>query len=60
MVHFTADEVRRVNRVRIAERLHKFPAEVDMQPLSDIVDIMEVWRADDLITSTKRARVKNR
>ena len=48
------DEIRRVNRVRIAERLHKLPHEVDAAPYPDICDMLEVWRADDVIASMKR------
>lgn len=41
------DEIIRVNRVRIATRLHKLPSEIDAMPASDVDDLLEVWWADE-------------
>jgi hypothetical protein len=40
-------EVWRVNRIRIALTLHKFPHEVDEMPLDDFDDLMEILWADE-------------
>lgn len=45
-VTLDADEVYRVNRIRIAEHFHKFPHEVDALPQSDVDDILELMWCD--------------
>lgn len=52
----TVQEIHRLNRVRIAERLHKLPSEIDLMPLTDVHDLMEVWRADSEIEKMQERR----
>ena len=46
-VQFDADEVYRLNRVRIAKWLHITPGEVDAMPASDVEDVMQIMWADE-------------
>lgn len=41
------DEVERINRVRVAHYLSKFPAEVDEMPIWDLNDILQIMWADE-------------
>lgn len=45
-VLFTADEQRRMTRVRIAERLHVLPADVDTMSYYDVCDCLAMWSAE--------------
>lgn len=46
-VSFDAEERWRISRARMALRLNKLPEELDRTPYLDIVDLVEVMRADD-------------
>lgn len=52
-VTLDADEVYRINRIRIAEKFHKWPHEVDALPAEEASDILELMWADDQLTSHK-------
>jgi hypothetical protein len=43
-----------VVRVRVSERLHITPAEVDSIAYLDLCDLLEVWRADDAEATARR------
>jgi len=42
-VIFSPDMVWRINRVRIAERLHVLPTAVDSMPYYDVLDCLTLW-----------------
>lgn len=48
-VTLDAAEGWRVNRARLARLLHKLPGEIDAAPYLDLLDVIEVMRADDEI-----------
>lgn len=43
----TTEEVRRANRVRMAERMGKLPSRIDRMPWTDYCDVLAVWEAED-------------
>jgi hypothetical protein len=45
-VRLDADEVYRINRIRVARYLHITPADVDAMPQSDYVDVCETMWAE--------------
>ena len=51
-------EVWRIQRVRIAERLHITPGQVDGMAYADVCDLLEVWRADAVQAERKAAAMK--
>lgn len=55
-VRFDPDETWRINRVRIAERLHKFPHEIDALPKREVQDLIDVWAADDRLMRMKKGK----
>jgi hypothetical protein len=59
-VQLTADEAWRVNRVRLALRLNKLPAELDDAPLTDIMDVVAVMNADDKLAAMEAAKQRAR
>jgi len=54
-VTLDAVEVWRVQRVRIAERLHITPEQVDAMDYADVCDLLEVWLADKVIAQRRQA-----
>lgn len=52
------DEVDRVNRVRIARYLGKFPSDVDTMDYSDLMDVLAVMRADARIEQHEAAKAR--
>jgi hypothetical protein len=46
-VQLEPDEVFRINRIRIAEKFHKWPHEVDCLSAAEVEDILELMWADD-------------
>ena len=48
-VAFEAWEVQRINRIRIAERLHVTPGDVDRMRWRDVQDCLDVWKADEMV-----------
>lgn len=46
-VTLDADEVQRINRIRIAKWLHITPGAVDAMPASDVDDVIQVMWADE-------------
>lgn len=51
-----SEEVWRVNRVRLAMLLHRLPHEIDTMPFQDVVDVMEVERAERMYTEVQQAK----
>ena len=51
----TGEQARRVNRVRMAERLGKLPSEIDAMPWADYCDVLAVWGAEDDHAKQQRA-----
>lgn len=54
------DEAWRVDRVRLALKLHKTPAEIDAMPLLDVADVVEVLRGEEKIHELEQARARSR
>lgn len=54
----TVDEVRRVDRVRLAVLLHKLPHEIDAAPFQDIVDLIEVQNGEVKYRQLEQVRRK--
>ena len=52
-------EARRITRARLARRLHKLPHEIDNAPMTDIHDLMEVWRMDDYLDGIHAKEARN-
>jgi hypothetical protein len=46
-VLFDADEVQRINRVRVAKWLGVTPGTVDTMPAADVEDVMQIMWADE-------------
>lgn len=46
-VLFDADEVYRINRVRMAKWLGVTPGQVDSMPAGDVEDVMQIMWADE-------------
>lgn len=46
-VRFDADEVYRINRVRIAKWLGVTPGMIDQMPAADVEDVMQIMWADE-------------
>lgn len=59
-VRFDAGETRRIDRARLALRLNKLPHELDSAPLVDIMDVVEVMRADDELERQRLAKIQRR
>jgi hypothetical protein len=55
-VTLDADEAYRINRARLAIKLHKLPHELDAMPLLDMADLVEVMKADDKLAELEAAR----
>lgn len=47
-VQLEADEIERVNRVRVGLILHKLPSEIDAMPEADYKDVLAVLKADEM------------
>lgn len=52
------DEAYRINRARLAIKLHKLPGELDEMPLTDMADLVEVMKADEKLDALKAARMR--
>lgn len=50
------DEAYRINRARLAVKLHKLPEELDAMPLTDYADLVEVMRMDDKLAEMEAAK----
>lgn len=50
------EEVWRVNRVRLAMLLRRLPHEIDAMPFQDVVDVMEVERAERMYAEVQQAK----
>lgn len=59
-VQLDADEVRRIHRARLALRLNKLPHELDSAPLVDIMDVIEIMRADDELERQAASKMRAR
>jgi hypothetical protein len=55
-VTLDAHEQYRVIRAKMAERLHKLPAEIDSISYPDLCDLLEVIRADEAIDRWRDAQ----
>ena len=49
-------EAERINRAQVALLLHKFPSEVDAQPVRDMTDVLYISRANDEIQADRAAK----
>lgn len=54
-----ADEAYRINRARLAIKLHKLPGELDEMPLIDMADLVEVMKADEKLDALRVARSRS-
>jgi hypothetical protein len=52
----STDEAYRINRARLAVKLHKLPGELDEMPLKDFADLVEVMRMDDTLAEMDAAK----
>lgn len=50
------DQAERIDRARLALKLHKLPSELDAAPLEDIADLMVVMKTDDNLYRMRRQR----
>lgn len=55
-VVFTDEDVRRINRAQVALLLHKFPSEVDAQPVRDMTDVLYIDKANKEIEADRMKR----
>ena len=53
-------EARRITRARLARQLHKLPHEIDAAPMTDIHDLMEVWKMDDYLAEVHAKEARNK
>ena len=59
-VKLDEDEIAQVNRLRLAQLLHKTPGEIDAMPLEDALALLDLIRADEQIEAIKAQRMKAR